>query len=86
MAINQRRKISRVAYLVFTKKYGLHLHSDATRYLEELLQDEENLTETLEKIVKAYKRRFAGSDSPEGCCTTWLNTVPAVRSKYGYCQ
>ncbi|KAI8379698.1 DNA polymerase alpha/epsilon subunit B-domain-containing protein [Radiomyces spectabilis] len=59
MSLGQRKKVARTAYLIFTKKHGLHVQTDATRFLEELLQDDPNIPETMEKIVKSYKKRYA---------------------------
>jgi DNA polymerase epsilon subunit 2 len=53
-------KVKRAIYTIFTKKYGLHVQTDATRYLEEILASENNVVETIEKIIKAYKKRFSG--------------------------
>jgi DNA polymerase epsilon subunit 2 len=60
MPIPNQRKVSRAVYLIFTKKYGLHMQPDASRYLEELLRDEENVNDSLERIVKMYQKRNEG--------------------------
>ncbi|KAL9552178.1 hypothetical protein PS6_004621 [Mucor atramentarius] len=59
MAVNSKVKIRRSVYNIFTKKYGLHVQTDATKYLESLLEREDDLVDTLEKIVKAYKKRYS---------------------------
>jgi hypothetical protein len=60
MPIPNQRKVSRAVYLIFTKKYGLHIQPDASRYLEELLREETNVNDSLEKIVKMYQKRNEG--------------------------
>lgn len=60
MAVNSKVKIKRSVYNIFTKKYGLHVQTDATKYLEGLLERDEDLVDTLEKIIKAYKKRYSG--------------------------
>jgi DNA polymerase epsilon subunit 2 len=60
MPIPNQRKVSRAVYLIFTKKYGLHIQPDASRYLEELLREEANVNDALEKIVKMYQKRNEG--------------------------
>ncbi|KAI9483679.1 MAG: DNA polymerase alpha/epsilon subunit B-domain-containing protein [Benjaminiella poitrasii] len=59
MALNSRLKIKRSIYNIFTKKYGLHVQTDATKYLESLLENESDLIDAIEKIVKAYKKRYS---------------------------
>lgn len=66
------RKISRLIFLIFTKKHGLHVQADATKYLETLLEDDPNVQETLEKLIKLYRKRFAG------ICTYALSTSSFV--------
>lgn len=61
MAVNSKIKIKRSVYNIFTKKYGLHVQTDATKYLEGLLERDEDLVGTLEKIIKAYKKRYSGN-------------------------
>lgn len=63
MAVNSKVKIRRSVYNIFTKKYGLHVQTDATKYLESLLEREDDLVDTLEKIVKAYKKRYSGKET-----------------------
>lgn len=36
------------------------MQPDASRYLEELLRDEENVNDSLERIVKMYQKRNEG--------------------------
>lgn len=60
MAANTKLKVKRAIYSIFTKKYGLHVQTDATRYLEEVLINEEDVVDNIEKIIKAYKKRFSG--------------------------
>ncbi|CAM0136734.1 unnamed protein product [Umbelopsis sp. WA50703] len=60
MAIPNQRKVSRAIYSIFTKKYGLHIQPDASRYLEELLRDDENVNDSVERIVKMYQKRNEG--------------------------
>ncbi|KAI7871797.1 DNA polymerase alpha/epsilon subunit B-domain-containing protein [Spinellus fusiger] len=60
----QHRQVSRVIFNVFKKRHGLHIQVDASRYLEEILEEELDLTEALEKIVKAYKKRYNDNTSP----------------------
>ncbi|KAI7900022.1 DNA polymerase alpha/epsilon subunit B-domain-containing protein [Cokeromyces recurvatus] len=59
MALNSRLKVKRFIYNIFTKKYGLHVQTDATKYLESLLENETDLIDAIEKIVKAYKKRHS---------------------------
>lgn len=63
MSTNARTKVKRSIYNIFTKKYGLHVQTDATRYLEEMLIDEVDVVDSIEKIIKAYKKRFSGTRS-----------------------
>jgi DNA polymerase epsilon subunit 2 len=63
MPVNTKLKVKRAIYNIFTKKYGLHVQTEATKYLEDLLIDEEDLSETLERILNAYKKRYAGKES-----------------------
>jgi DNA polymerase epsilon subunit 2 len=60
MVLNSKVKVKRAIYTIFTKKYGLHVQTDATKYLESLLEDETDLADKLEKIIKAYKKRYSG--------------------------
>lgn len=60
MATNARAKVRRAIHNIFTKKYGLHLQIEATKYLEDLLISEFNVADTLERIIKAYKKRYSG--------------------------
>lgn len=60
MPTNSKLKIRKTIFNVFTKKYGLHVQSDATKILEDVLASEEDLTGTLEKIIKTYKKRYHG--------------------------
>lgn len=52
--------MKRAIYNLFTKKYGLHVQTDATRYLEDLLINENDVVEAIERIIKVYKKRFSG--------------------------
>lgn len=63
MSTNARTKVKRSIYNIFTKKYGLHVQTDATRYLEEMLINEVDVIDSIEKIIKAYKKRFSGTRS-----------------------
>lgn len=55
--------MKRAIYNIFTKKYGLHVQTDATRYLEEILIEEDDVVDSIEKIIRAYKKRFSGTRS-----------------------
>lgn len=59
--MNTKAKVKRAIYNVFTKKYGLHVQTDATRYLEDMLINESDVVDTIEKIIKAYKKRYSGN-------------------------
>ncbi|KAI8349192.1 DNA polymerase alpha/epsilon subunit B-domain-containing protein [Choanephora cucurbitarum] len=59
MAPHSKIKIKRAIYTLFTKKYGLHVQTNAARYLETLLESEPDLTEAIEKIIKAYRKRYS---------------------------
>ncbi|KAI8333436.1 DNA polymerase alpha/epsilon subunit B-domain-containing protein [Chlamydoabsidia padenii] len=50
------KKISRTIYLLFTKQNGLHVQTDAMRYLEDILKNDSDFTITLDKIFKAYRK------------------------------
>ncbi|KAI9311856.1 DNA polymerase alpha/epsilon subunit B-domain-containing protein [Dichotomocladium elegans] len=52
------RRITRAAYIAFTRKYGYHIQSDATAYLEKHLENNDNIKEALETFADAYKRQF----------------------------
>ncbi|KAG1458495.1 hypothetical protein G6F56_006390 [Rhizopus delemar] len=56
-------KIRRTIYNTFTKKYGLHLQSNAAEFLQQTLANEGDLSGTLEMIVKTYKKRNTGEKS-----------------------
>lgn len=73
MAVNSKVKIRRSVYNIFTKKYGLHVQTDATKYLEGLLEREDDLINTLERIIKAYKKRYSGIGD-----TIKAKTAPAM--------
>jgi hypothetical protein len=47
-------------YNSFTKINGLHIQKAASDYLEDLLQNESDLVVYLEKLIKAYKKRYEG--------------------------
>lgn len=57
--MNTKAKVKKAIYNVFTKKYGLHVQTDATRYLEDMLINESDVVDTIEKIIKAYKKRYS---------------------------
>ncbi|KAI8080717.1 DNA polymerase alpha/epsilon subunit B-domain-containing protein [Gilbertella persicaria] len=59
MAPHSKIKIKRSIYNLFTKKYGLHVQTDAAKYLESLLESEPDLPEAIEKIIKAYRKRYS---------------------------
>ena len=62
MAYHTPVKIKRTIYTIFTKKYGLHLQTDTSRYLEGLLAQVENPVDELEVIIKNYKKRYNGKN------------------------
>lgn len=62
--VNSKLVLRRNIYNIFTKKYGLHIQKDATNYLVELLEDEDDYNEKMEKIIKAYKKRYNGKQQP----------------------
>lgn len=55
------KKISRTIYLLFTKQHGLHVQTDAVRYLEDILKDDPDYSTSLDKILKAYRKWNAGT-------------------------
>ncbi|CEG77121.1 hypothetical protein RMATCC62417_11918 [Rhizopus microsporus] len=58
MQINSKVKIRKFIHNLFTKKYGLVVQSDAAKYLEQLLAREPDIADTIERIVKTYKKRY----------------------------
>jgi DNA polymerase epsilon subunit 2 len=60
MQINSKVKIRKFIHNLFTKKYGLVVQSDAAKYLEQLLAREPDIADTIERIVKTYKKRYNG--------------------------